>query len=95
MVDVASTSIRVQGVDTGNLGVGFPGNLALRGLTSNWFEAMSDVVQLPLVPVFNSANKQGILVDVQDNAASTKIVTLFMVELQPNAVPGAVGNVAR
>lgn len=95
MVDTINTAVRIQGVDTGNLGVGFPGNLSLRGLTGNWFEALSDVTQLSLVPVFNSANKQGILVDCQSNAAATTIVTLFMVELQPNAIPGAVGNVAR
>jgi hypothetical protein len=95
MTDTLGTTVRIQGVDTGNLGVGYPANPSLRGLTNNFFAAISDVTGYSLIPVFNSANKTGILVDVADNLVHTHVVTLFMVELQPNSVPGAVGNVAR
>lgn len=91
-VDTACTTLRIQGVDSGNLGVGGPGNLVDRWMTSSWFSNLSDNTGLMLIPVFNSANKSGILVDIQHNAAVTIVVTLWMVELQPNSVPGAVGN---
>lgn len=91
-VDTACTTFRIQGVDSGNLGVGGPGNLVDRWMTSSWFSNLSDNTGLMLIPVFNSANKSGILVDIQHNAAVTIVVTLWLVELQPNSVPGAVGN---
>src|SRR4029077_4782849 len=94
MVDTRNTSIRIQGVDTGNLGVGFPGEPNLRALTNNWFAALSDVTGFSLIPVFNSANKTGILVDAQSNAAATTVVTLYMVEMQPGSIPGAVQPLA-
>lgn len=88
-VDVRGTAVRVQGVDVGNLGVGFPAEPSLRALTSNWFAALSDVTGLSLIPVFNSANRTGILVDAAANTAVTIVATLFMVEMQSGKIPGA------
>jgi len=91
MVDTRVTSIAIRGVDTGNLRVSFPGEPTQRHVTSNWFQRLADNMALPLIPVFNSANKSAILVDAIGNAAAiTTVVTLFMVELQPGKVPGAV-----
>lgn len=91
MVDVRAGTIRVQGVDTGNLGVGFPAEPTQRHTTSNWFQRLTIAMRRPLIPVFNSANKTAILVDATGNqAAITTVVTLFMVELKPGMAPAAV-----
>lgn len=88
-VDTQVTTVRVQGVDTGNLGVGIPGHLAERGIFNNWFMHLSRSTGLALVPVFNSANKFGILVDAQANTAVTTLITLYLVEMQSGSIPGA------
>ena len=87
LTDVRVATIRVQGVDTGNLGVGIPGEYTMRDLQSAWFVRLSDAYSLPLIPVFNSANKNAILVDAvaQQNAVSV-VATLIMVELVPGSV---------
>jgi hypothetical protein len=91
MVDVRAGSIRIQGVDTGNLGVGYPAEPTQRHLTSNWFQRLSTSLRRPLIPVFNSANKTAILVDATGNqGAITTVATLFMVELKPGMAPAAV-----
>jgi hypothetical protein len=91
MVDVRAGTIRVQGVDTGNLGVGFPAEPTQRHVTSNWFQRLSVAMRRPLIPVFNSANKTAILVDATGNqGAITTVVTLFMVELKAGMAPAAV-----
>ena len=73
-------AVRWQGVDTGNLGVGGPGQEVLKALTGNWFAMLSDAYGLPLIPVFNSANKAGILVDAaqDENAAAVRLTSLFV-----------------
>jgi len=91
MVDTRAGAIRIQGVDVGNLGVGFPAEPTQRHMTSNWFQRLSVGMRRPLIPVFNSANKTAILVDATGNqAAITTVVTLFMVELKPGMAPAAV-----
>lgn len=90
MADVRKGSVRIQGVDTGNLGVGFPAEPSIRDETAGFFANLADIFGIPLIPVFNSANKAAILVDATDNqAGGAFVVTLFMVELSPGAVPGA------
>lgn len=94
MVDTRLATVAVRGVDTGNLRVSFPGEPTQRHVTSNFFQRLALSMDLPLIPVFNSANKAAILVDGIGNAAAiTSVVTLFMVELQPGKVPGAVAVV--
>lgn len=96
MVDTRVGSIRLQGVDTGNLGVGFPGEPTQRHVTSNWFQRLSTGMRRPLIPVLNSANKSAILIDATGNqAAITTVVTLFMVELRPGMAPAAVQGIAQ
>ena len=88
MVDTRVGVVRIQGVDVGNLGIGVPGEPTQRHVYANFFERLSNATGKPCIPVFNSANKAGILVDATGNqAAITTVATLWMVELQPGAVP--------
>jgi hypothetical protein len=91
LVDTRVGAVRVQGVDTGNLGVGIPGEPTQRHVMSNWFQRLSIAFKVPLIPVFNSANKQAILVDATGHtAAITTVITLYMVELLPGKAPAAI-----
>lgn len=88
LTDTRGTVIRISGVDFGSLGVGFPAEPTLQDFTANFFARMSSGYSLGLIPVLNSANAGGITVDVQTNqAGGTFVVTLNLVELQPNIVP--------
>lgn len=88
IVDTRVATVRIQGVDVGNLGLGIPGEPTQRHVGSNWFMRLALSTGLPCIPVFNSANKTGILVDALGNqAAITTVITFMMVELQPGAVP--------
>jgi hypothetical protein len=88
--DVQATTIGVTGVDFGSLRVGFPGEPLIADVTRNWFQALAIASGLPTIPVFNSANFGGVLIDVQTNdGGGAPIVDLILVELQANAVPVA------
>jgi hypothetical protein len=90
VVDTRVATIRIKGVDTGNLGVSFPGEPSLPNETDNWFASLSASSGIPMIPVFNSQNKGAITVDaVAQQAAVTTVVTLFLVELAQGSVPGA------
>jgi hypothetical protein len=93
MTDTRVCSVRFQGIDTGNLGVGGPGDPAFRDVQNDWFIRLSNSFNLPMIPVFNSANKSAILVDATaQQVAVTSVVTAFMVELAPGAAPGGTGK---
>jgi hypothetical protein len=88
--DTRVCTIRIKGVDVGNLGVSFPGDPAFSPETENWFANLANATGIPMIPVFNSQNKNAITVDaVAQNNAVTTVVTLFMVELAQGSVPGA------
>ena len=75
---------RIRGVDTGNIGLGFPANAALPHDTAQWFVDLSNNFGLPLIPVINAANRQAVFVDgAQDENGTDSTVTLFLVELKP------------
>lgn len=85
LVSVECAAVRWRGSDTGNLGVGGPGTEVLRHLTSRWFVMLSTELNMPLIPVFNSANKAGILIDgVQDENGADTTVTSILAELTPS-----------
>ncbi len=87
-VDVRCTVVRWLGADTSNLGVGGPGEPSIADVTENWFSFLSQNQGVALIPVFNSANKQGITVDImQDQAAAAVVVSSLMVELAPGQIP--------
>lgn len=82
--DVDTGVVRVYSADTGNLGVGIPGDSRNKFVTANWFPLMSAWTGVPLIPVFNAANKGSILVDTAQNQAGTAVnVTLILQELSP------------
>lgn len=77
-------AVRWRGSDTGNLGVGGPGDIVDRRLTSRWFIELADAYDMALIPVFNSANKNAILVDAaQDENGVDVTVTSIFAQLKP------------
>lgn len=75
-------AVRYRGVDFGNLGVGGPGNAASKQLTGSWFKILAEVSGFDLVPVFNSANKSGLLLDVhQDEDGADPVVSTILAQL--------------
>jgi len=83
-VDTECACVRWRGADVGNLGVGGPGNELIRELTRKWFLWLSEETGLPLIPVFNSANKGAILIDgAQDENGADTTVTSIFAELAP------------
>ena len=84
LIDAECTAVRWRGADTGNLGVGGPGDQLARHVTADWFMRLSRAFGLSLIPVFNSANKAGILVDVADDENATPhTITSLLVEIGP------------
>ena len=75
-------SVRWRGTDSGNYGVGGPGNELNKALTADWFIRLSHAYQLPLIPIFNAANKGAVLLDaVQDENGTDVVVTSIFYEL--------------
>lgn len=86
-VDAKATSVCLRGPDTGNLRVGGPGASTLRDRTRSWFWEKSTFFGIPLIPVFNSANKATTIVDVATNQAATAVnISWCLVQLAPGAV---------
>jgi len=84
LADVETACISWKGADTGNLRVGGPGDELARQMTAEWFVRLSRLTGMPMIPVFNSANKAAITVEVasDENAASPKVTSIFA-ELAP------------
>ncbi len=75
-------TIRWNCVDFGNLAPGGPGCDDMKDVTVNWFERLSLACDLPLIPVFNAANKNNFLIDgAQDENGTDVIVMSYFVEL--------------
>jgi hypothetical protein len=78
-----ATSVVIQGVDTGNLVVGFPVIPGDADETRDWFIWLSKAFGRPLIPVVNAANKGGTTVAVMnDENANTVNVTTIWAELR-------------
>ena len=85
-VDVVSAAVRFTGPDFGNLGIGGPGLAAAPWLTQRWFYHLTEKLGIPLLPVFNSANKNGTLVDIVQNQLGGAVnVVAYLHEL---SMPG-------
>ena len=79
-------AIAWRGADTGNLRVGGPGGIVQRDLQAHWFKKLGLDYGLPLIPVFNSANRAGILIDiVQNENAAAVVVDSIFAEIGPTA----------
>lgn len=77
-------AIGIQGADFGNLRVGIPAFPGLQVDLRNWFVDISYRFGLPLIPVFNSANKQGVLLTAtQDENGADPTVSLLCAQLSP------------
>ena len=82
LVDVECAAIRYRGPFSGNLGVGGPGADTKRELTRDWFVRLSMDYDLPLIPVFNAADKSNILIDgAQDENGTDVTVTTILAQL--------------
>lgn len=81
--DTECAAVCLRGPDTGNLRVSVPGEPDLTEDTAGWFRLLSNHYGLALIPVINSANKGGTLVDaVNDENGGTANVVIWLVELQ-------------
>ena len=88
-VDAACAAVRFTSPDFSNLGVGGPGCATSRHLTQRWFYHLSEELGIALIPVFNSANKFGTLVDVMANQAGAAVrVVANVYELAAQGQPG-------
>jgi hypothetical protein len=84
VVDTRCAAVRITGPDFANFGVGFPGILSYRQNNAYFFKQMNEELGVPTIPVFNSANKNGTLVDIMQNQAGSAVNTnIIMVQLAP------------
>lgn len=84
MVDVKCATVRITSPDFANFGVGFPGYLGNRNFPARFFKELNLMTGVPTIPIFNSANKNGTLVDVvQDQTGNAVNVTLVLCQLAP------------
>ncbi len=82
-VDAVGLSVGFRGIDTSNLRVGGPMTTE-RIETRDWFTRLSNNLGLPAIPVFNSANKAGVLIDTAQVVAGVACnVTCVMAQLSP------------
>lgn len=87
LVDTLGVSVRWRGADTGNLGVGGPSKADAEAVTAEWFLWLSKSFGIPAVPVFNAANKGGILIDAHQDENGTDItVSSIFAELPAGLV---------
>lgn len=90
VTDSRLSTFTLKGIDTGNVRVGFPGELTEPDETTNWFASLAAATGLPMIPVFNSQNKGAITVEgVSQQVAVTAVISLMFVELAQGSVPGA------
>lgn len=72
----------VQGSDFGNLRLGIPGMNGRPDVTANWFPWLTQEYGIPLIPVFNSANKGNITItNVQDENLTAVPFALVLARL--------------
>lgn len=80
--DTECAAICLRGPDTGNLRVSVPGEPALTHHVNYWFKRLSLAFAMPLIPIINSANKGGTLIDcVNDENGGTANITIWLAEL--------------
>lgn len=79
-VDTPVAAVALRGSDTGNLRVGGPGEVDSIQ-TRDFFVRLSVEHGTPAIPVFNSANREAILVDAVTNAASVAVNITWVMAL--------------
>jgi hypothetical protein len=87
VTDVNCGAVRLQGADTGNLGVIMPGGVQNSFVSANFFPLISANYGFPMIPVISGSNKAAILVDCTQTQAGTAVnASLFFVELAPGTM---------
>ena len=71
---VRASMVRYSASAWGNLGIGGPIAPANPFHTLRWFSDLSDQSDLPLIPVFNSADRANVLIDIATHAAGTDVL---------------------
>lgn len=88
-VDAQCGAVRFTGPDFSNLGIGGPGMNTQRWWTAQWFWWLSEWLNIPLIPIFNAANKFGTLVDIASSQAGGAVnITAVLHELAPAGQAG-------
>jgi hypothetical protein len=83
-VDRACSCVGIKGIETANLRVCGPGLIDSK-VTTNYFVSRSEDMQIPEIPVINSANKDSLYATVlSDGSATTVKVQFIMGELGQN-----------
>lgn len=84
IVDAAVAAFGIKGPDTGNLRICAPGPNGTTD-TSDFFVRQSQLMGLPMIPVFNSANKNATYVSTASNQLATSVKgQLILAELISN-----------
>jgi hypothetical protein len=77
-------AIAIRGSDTGNMRCGVPGLATNAMQTKDWFVQRSYDLEMPFIPVINSANKAATFIDILQDENNTAVVfSLNLVELSP------------
>ncbi len=83
--DTSLALVGLKGQETGNLRACGPG-VSVSYDTSEWFVQLAQDTGMPMIPVFNSNNRNSVYVSTADKAASTAAnVTLILAELSQSA----------
>ncbi|MBA7552158.1 hypothetical protein ES705_44713 [subsurface metagenome] len=70
---IRASMVRYRATAWGNLGIGGPIDVIDPTTTIKWFTDLSREADLPLIPVFNSADRGNVLVDVCTHAAGADV----------------------
>jgi len=81
VANVLCGAIGITGADTGNLRVAIPGSIANPWITCHWFILLSQMSGVPMIPVFNMANKGGILIDAAQTQAGGAVTFSLIFQL--------------
>ena len=68
-----ASMVRYRASAWGNLGIGGPTDIIDPTTTIKWFSDLSREADLPLIPVFNSADRANVLIDVATHAAGADV----------------------
>lgn len=81
-IQARCNGLGIRAPDWSNVRVGIPGNQTRPDITAEWFLYLSRMLGFGAVPIFNSANKAAIQIDVgQDENAAAVPFSLNLVEI--------------
>jgi hypothetical protein len=83
---VVAGALAIQAVDFGNLHVGIPVCPASEWETKDWFSNLSERMDIPCIPVFNSANRNNVLLTIVQDENNTAVpLNLILAQLAPRS----------